>query len=123
MSATIARFSSRVVRSASSTCRACDLATRVTTGAWESSSARTSGSSAAVPPARRVAPKAASSACWRSSSVAARRKKSVSFGFAPGQPPSMYPTPSESSAVAIASLSATDRFRPSCCAPSRRVVS
>ena len=60
MSRTIARFSSSVVRSASSTCRSCDFATSVTTEAPLSRSAATSGSSAARTPARRVAPKAAS---------------------------------------------------------------
>jgi hypothetical protein len=35
----------------------------------------------------------------------------------------MNPTPSSSSKDAIASLSATERLRPSCCEPSRRVVS
>ena len=44
-------------------------------------------------PALRVAPNATSTA-WRSfSSVRARRKNSVSLGIAPGQPPSMKPTP------------------------------
>ncbi len=66
MSRTIARFSSRVVRSASSTCRSWDFATSVTTGALESTSAATCGSSAATAPARRVAPKATSCA-WRKS--------------------------------------------------------
>jgi hypothetical protein len=55
--------------------------------------------------------------------LAARAKNSVSLGIAPGQPPSMNPTPSSSRSGAIASLSATDRFMPSCCAPSRSVVS
>ena len=45
MSRTMARFSSSVVRSACSTCRTSDLATSVTTGARESSRARTCGSS------------------------------------------------------------------------------
>ena len=89
VSRTIARFSSSVVRSASSTWRSCDLATSVTTEAPLSRSAAISGSSAAATPARRVAPKAASRACRRSSSWAARRKNSVSLGLAPGQPPSM----------------------------------
>ena len=55
MSRTIARFSSSVVRSASSTCRSWDFATSVTTPAPLSRSAATSGSSAAVdagPPGR-----------------------------------------------------------------------
>ena len=89
MSRIIARFSSSVVRSASSTCRSCDFATSVTTLAPLSRSAAVSGSSAAFIPARRVAPNAASLACCRSSSSCARRKNAVSFGFAPGQPPSM----------------------------------
>ena len=74
-------------------------------------------------PALRVLPNAASSALRKSSSLAARLKNSVSLGTAPGQPPSMKPTPSSSSSGAMASLSATERFMPSCWAPSRRVVS
>ena len=109
MSETMARFSSSVVRSARSTCRTSDLATRVITGAPESSSARTCGSSSARTPALRVAPKATS---WRvrsaSSPGAALAKNSVSLGIAPGQPPSMKPTPSSSSRVATAILSATE---------------
>ncbi len=123
VSVIMARPSSGVVRSARSTCRTSDFATSVTTGASESTSARTCGSSHARSPALRVAPNAASTARRRSSSLAARRKNSVSLGTAPGQPPSMKPTPSSSSSGAMASLSATERFMPSCCAPSRRVVS
>ena len=89
----MASFSSSVVRSASVTWRTSDFATIVTTGACESSSARTCGSSWARTPALRVAPKATSFACLRSSSAAARAKNSVSLGIAPGQPPSMKPTP------------------------------
>ena len=63
MSATIARFSSSVVRSASRTCRTSDLATRHTTGVSASSSARTCGSSSTRTPALRVAPNATSWAC------------------------------------------------------------
>jgi hypothetical protein len=56
----------------------------------------------------RVEPNATSSA-WRSlSSVRARAKNSVSLGIAPGQPPSMKPTPISSSSRATASLSATE---------------
>ena len=47
----------------------------------------------------------------------------MSFGFEPGQPPSMYPTPSVSSHVAIFSRSSTVSEIPSCCAPSRNEVS
>ena len=109
MSDTIARFSSRLVRSARSTCQTSDLATRVITGARLSSSARTCGSAVTATPALRVAPKATSVACRSDSSpAAARAKNSVSLGTAPGQPPSMNPTPSESSSRATASLSATE---------------
>ncbi len=62
VSVTIARFSARVVRRASSTWRSKLLATRVTTGAPDSRSAATSASSAATAPGRRVAPNAASCA-------------------------------------------------------------
>ena len=91
MSRIIARFSSRVVRSALTTWRGSALATRVTTPAPDSRSAATWGSSAATAPALRVEPNAASRACLRSSSVRALAKNSVSFGTAPGQPPSMKP--------------------------------
>ena len=72
-----------------------------------SSSARTCGSSSTRTPALRVAPNATSCACRSFSSVRARAKNSVSFGSAPGQPPSMNPTPTSSSSRATASLSAT----------------
>ena len=72
------------------------------------------GRSAACTPGRGVAPNAASCACLRSSSVRARWKNSVSLGIAPGQPPSMKPTPNSSRRRAIASLSATVRLSPSC---------
>ena len=77
-------------------------------GSAASSSARTCGSSSAATPALRVAPNATSTACRRSSSVRARAKNSVSLGIAPGQPPSMKPTPSSSSSRATASLSTTE---------------
>lgn len=93
MSRTISRFSSRVVRRASSTCRSCALATSVITGAPDFRSAFTWGSSAALPPALRVAPNATSWAFSKVISCWARAKNSVSRGLAPGQPPSMYPTP------------------------------
>ncbi len=124
MSRTIARFSSFVVRSASATWRTSDLATRQTTGASESSSARTWASSPTFTPALRVAPKATSWALRSfSSPAAARAKNSVSLGIAPGQPPSMKPTPNSSSNRATASLSLTEYEMPSRCAPSRSVVS
>ena len=80
MSAIIAMFSSPVVRSARSACRRSCFATSATTGASESTSARTCGSSTARVPALRVLPNAASSALRKSSSLAARLKNSVSFG-------------------------------------------
>ncbi len=123
LSATIARFSSRVVRRASSTWRSWDLATSVITGAPDATSAASWASSAALPPACLVAPKATNWAFFRSSSAAARAKNSVSRGLAPGQPPSMKPTPKSSRWRAMVSLSATVRWMPSRCAPSRRVVS
>ena len=105
----MARFSSGVVRSARSTCLTSDLATRVTTEAPDASSACTCGSCAARRPAFRVAPKATNDAVRRfSSPAAALAKNSVSFGIAPGQPPSMNPTPRSSSRVATAILSATE---------------
>jgi hypothetical protein len=59
--------------------------------------------------ALRVAPNATSVAVDSSNSPsAARAKNSVSFGTAPGQPPSMKPTPSSSSRVATAILSVTE---------------
>ena len=109
MSATIAQFSATSVRSARSTWRRSDLATSVTTGACESSSASTCLSFSAEVPALRVEPNATSTACLRiSSPAAALAKNSVSLGIAPGQPPSMKPTPSSSSSRATASLSATE---------------
>ena len=75
-------------------------------------------------PTRRVKPKATSSAFLSGTAPSAiALKYAVSPGLAPGQPPSMKPTPSSSSSPVIASLSTTDRFSPSCCDPSRRVVS
>src|SRR4051794_23246070 len=100
-----------------------DLATTHTTGVSASSSALTWASVATSTPALRVAPNATRTAFFSSSSVFARAKNSVSFGIAPGQPPSMKPTPSSSSSVATASLSATEYVMPSRWAPSRNVVS
>ena len=94
----IARFSARVVRSACSTCRSWLLATMQAMGARESRTAAVIGSSAAFIPTRRVKPKATSSAFRnRRAPSAMAAKKEVSFGLAPGQPPSMNPTPSSSS--------------------------
>ena len=74
-------------------------------------------------PARRVDPNAASVAVRSASSVLARAKNSASLGLDPGQPPSMKPTPRSSRWRATVSLSATESDSPSCCVPSRRVVS
>jgi len=57
------------------------------------------------------------------SSFAARAKNSMSFGFAPGHPPSMKCTPRKSNCSAMRNLSSTDAETPSTCNPSRSVVS
>ena len=59
-----------------------------TTGVPASTSARTLRSSSTGFLAKRVEPKAVSFACLSFSS-AARAKNSLSFGFEPGQPPSI----------------------------------
>ena len=87
-SCSIARFSSSVVSRMCSTCWSLALPTIVTTGVFASTRARRLGSESALPPARRVEPKAAILALRRRSSPA-RAKNSASFGFEPGQPPSM----------------------------------
>src|SRR5688572_17197563 len=76
-----------------------------------------------LPSLRRVDPKATSVLVSSCSSVFALRKNSSSFGLAPGQPPSMKCTPSQSSCSAMRSLSSTVREIPSSWLPSRRVVS
>ena len=60
----------------------------VATGVRASTSAWRLGSASAAMPARRVAPKAATRACFSGTSRM-RRKNRMSFGFEPGQPPSM----------------------------------
>ncbi len=80
------------------------------------------GSSATALSARRVAPKATMVAFSQVSS-SARRKNSTSFGFDPGQPPSMNATPNASKRRAIRNLSVHDSEIPSPCVPSRSVVS
>ena len=101
----IAKFSCKSVFRASSTWRSCDFATRVTTGAPDSASALRSTSSAALLLARLVAPKATNVAFFSFNSLAANLKNSVSFGLAPGHPPSMKPTPRSSRCLAIVNLS------------------
>ncbi len=80
-------------------------------------------SSSTLPFGRRVDPKATSVELVSCSSVPARAKNSMSFGLAPGHPPSMYPTPSWSSCSAMRSLSSTVADTPSTWRPSRKVVS
>ncbi len=106
--------SSSDVRSASSTCRSQLFATMHATGAWDRTSWSRTGSFAGVTPARRVDPNATSVAVESCSSAGARAKNSSSFGFAPGQPPSMYVTPRWSSCSATRSLSSTVSDSPSC---------
>ena len=101
----ISRFSSRDVLSAKSTWRSKAFATKVTAGAPESRSAPSNTSSAAFTFGRRVAPKATKVAFFKTNSFLARAKNSVSLGFAPGQPPSINPTPRSSKWRAIANLS------------------
>ena len=95
------------------------------TSARESRRAAVSGSSAAFRPTRRVNPNAVRVAFFNGTGASRPSPRSTScrWGLAPGQPPSMKSTPSSSSRPAMASLSLTDRFRPSCWDPSRSVVS
>ena len=67
-------------------------------------------------------PKATSSAFSRRS-PRMRRKNSISLGFEAGKPPSMKPMPSSSSLSAMRTFSSTETDMPSCCMPSRSVVS
>ena len=92
----IARFSSSVVLRARSTWRSNAFATRVTAGAPLSRRAPSKTSSAAFAFGRRVAPKATKVAFLSFNSFLASAKNSVSLGFAPGQPPSIKPTPRSS---------------------------
>ena len=86
----MARFSASVVRRAWSTCRSWLLATMQATGARESRRAAVNGSSAARIPTRRVKPNATRVARRSATAPSAIAwKNAVSFGLAPGQPPSM----------------------------------
>ena len=87
-SAIMRRFSGRVVWSACVTWNGQDLPKIVATGVRASTSAWRLGSASAAIPGRRVAPKAATRACLSGTSRM-RRKNRMSFGFDPGQPPSM----------------------------------
>ena len=116
------RFSSRVVLSTSCTCSADVFPTTVQTAVRASSKARRFASSSGAVPTRQVEPNAVTTARCQGKSRA-RSKNSASFGFDPGQPPSMNATPSSSSRLAIRSLSPHESEMPSRCAPSRSVVS
>ena len=118
----IARFSSAVAPRTSTTWSSQLLPKMVVTGVSAAIRARRFGSSSARLARWRVDPNAASLAC-RKVMLRAAAKNSSSFGFDPGQPPSMYGKPASSRRRAIFSLSASDRTRPSRCVPSRRVVS
>ncbi len=52
-----------------------------------------------------------------------RRKNSISLGLDAGNPPSMKAIPSSSSLCAMRTFSSTETDMPSCCMPSRSVVS
>jgi hypothetical protein len=93
-----------------------------TVGVKISASTRRLSSAKAGAPLRRVMPKATSSACCRRSSRI-RLKKAISLGLEAGKPPSMKWMPSSSSLRAMRTFSSTDTDMPSCCMPSRRVVS
>ena len=80
-------------------------------------------SESTFPFTRRVEPNATTLLVWSFSSWGIRRKASSSLGLEPGQPASMYWTPSQSSCSAMRSLSSTVSEMPSSCAPSRSVVS
>ena len=94
----------------------------MTTGVSAATSSRRFGSSSGRLARWRVEPKAASFA--RSQRMLrAAAKNSMSLGFEPGQPPSMYGMPNSSSIRATRSLSASERMMFSPWVPSRRVVS
>jgi hypothetical protein len=122
VSSIIARFSSGETRRTLRTWSGEVLPKTVQTAAPHSRSATRFGSSSAATPARRVAPNAVRTAC-DSARSRARWKNSASFGFEPGQPPSMKLTPRRSSRSAMRSLSSHESEMPSRWVPSRRVVS
>ena len=116
------RFSSRLTRSTLLRCRPQVLPTIVTVSVNTSASTRRASSSSAATPLRRVMPKAARRAVT-SFSRSMRRKNSISLGLDDGNPPSMRWMPSSSSLSAMRTFSSTETDMPSCCMPSRRVVS
>ena len=116
------RFSSRLTRRTLLRCRPQVLPTMATVGVKISASTRRPSSACAGTPFRRVMPKATSSAlASRSSRIL--RKNSISLGLEAGKPPSMKPMPSSSSLSAMRTFSSTETDMPSCCMPSRSVVS
>jgi len=82
------RFSSSVVPIAPVTWRSDAFPTMHAVDASDATSSRTTVSASAVVDGRRVEPKHAIFDVFRPSS-GTRRKNSMSFGFDPGQPPSM----------------------------------
>ena len=85
LSRIMARFSSGVMPSATSTWKSQDLPTMHTASADEASSAARPGSFSALRPGRRVMPKATRRAVF---SAGGSPKKASSVGLAPGMPPS-----------------------------------
>ena len=98
------------------------LPTSVTTGAPESSRARSCRSSWGRTPGRRVAPNAASRAC--ASVRAAHLREELRVGLVGAGPAALDDaTPMRSRCSAMRSLSDTEKLMPTPWAPSRRVVS
>ncbi len=116
------RFSSGSTRVTFSRCSDHVLPTSVQTGAKLSARPRSPSSWSAPTSRLRVIPKAATVAFWKRS-PARSSNRAASFGFEPGNPPSIMCTPSESSAWATRTFSSADSDMPSPCMPSRSVVS
>jgi hypothetical protein len=120
----MARFSASVVRSACSTCRSWLLATKHAYRARESRRAAVKAVVAARIPTRRVKPNATSWALRRSTAPSAMAWKYAVSARVGARPTTLDEVhPSSSNRLVIASLSDTDRLRPSCWDPSRSVVS
>ena len=118
----MSRFSAGVAPRTSTTWSSQLLPKIVTTGVSAATSSRRLGSSPGLLDRWRVDPNAASFAPSQVM-VRAAAKNSTSFGFEPGQPPSMNGIPNSSSIRAMRNLSASDRVMFSPWVPSRRVVS
>ena len=121
-SAIMSRFWAGVAPSTWVTCSSQLLPKIVTTGVSAATSSWRLGSVAAVLALWRVLPNEASLAVCQVS-LRAAAKNSMSFGFDPGQPPSMNGKPYSSSMRATRSLSASESVMFSPWVPSRRVVS